>query len=69
MIEGVVAEDFGFHTIEIHKMDRLPLIADPRFEDETDGSLKLPQSYEVNPRPLPRKAYPSKEEVSKKFQY
>lgn len=69
LIEGVVTEDFGFHTIEIHKMDRLPLIADPRFEDDADGSLKLPQSYEVNPRPLPRKAYPSKEEVSKRFQY
>lgn len=67
LIEGIVAEEFGFCTIEIEKMDRLPLIADPRFEDETDGSFKLPQSREVNPGPLPRQAYPSRQEVAKRF--
>ena len=67
LIEGIVAEEFEVCTIEIQKMDRLPLIADPRFEDELDGSLKLPQSKELNPGPLQRQPYPSKEEVGVKF--
>ena len=67
LIEGIVAEEFEVCTIEIQKMDRLPLIADPRFEDDSDGSLKLPQSSELNPRPLPRQPYPSKKEVEAKF--
>ena len=67
LIEGIVAEEFGFCTIEIQKMDRLPMIADPRFEDEREGSFKLPQSKDVNPDSLPRQAYPDRQEVSKKF--
>ena len=67
LIEGIVAEEFEVCTIEIQKMDRLPLIADPRFEDETDGSFKLPQSAETNPRPLGRQPYPSRQEVERRF--
>jgi DNA-directed DNA polymerase III PolC len=67
LIEGIVAEQFEVCTIEIEKMDRLPMIADPRFEDDTDGSFKLPQSSEVNPSPLQRQSYPSRSEVTKRF--
>ena len=67
LIEGIVAEEFEVCTIEIKKMDRLPMVADPRFEDNADGTLKLSQSPEVNPSPLPHKPYPSKKEVEDRF--
>ena len=67
LIEGIVAEEFDVATIEIQKMDRLPMIADPRFEDDTDASFKLPQSSDVNPNPLQRQPYPSRSEVAKRF--
>jgi DNA polymerase-3 subunit alpha len=33
MIEGKATEEFGFFSLEVSKMNRLPFVADERFSD------------------------------------
>ncbi|MTI30654.1 DNA polymerase III subunit alpha [Xanthovirga aplysinae] len=68
LIEGKVVLEFAHPTIEVHKMDRLPMISDPRYEfTPKDGNNSLTNSSETMPGPLPRKPYPSKETVKQLF--
>ena len=68
LIQGKVVEDFEVCTIEIEKMDRLALIADPRYEEPSiDSSQLLPKGTENNPGPIRRDPYPSKDSVQKIF--
>ena len=62
LMEGKVVVEFGFPSIEVHKVDRLPMIDDPRYEDPK-AKIKLPDGSNVSPRPLTRAPYPSKEKV------
>ncbi len=66
LIEGKVVVEFGFPTIEVHKVDRLPMIDDPRYEDPRK-KVYLPDGSNVSPRPLTRAPYPSKKTVDKLY--
>ncbi len=66
LIEGKVVVEFDFPSIEVLKIDRLPMKDDPRYEDPR-AKIKLPDGANVSPRPLTRAPYPSKEDVNKLF--
>ena len=66
LIEGKVVVEFGFPSIEVHKVDRLPMVDDPRYEDPK-AKIKLPDGSNVSPRPLTRAPYPSKQEVDQLY--
>jgi DNA polymerase-3 subunit alpha len=36
-ITGVVMEEFGCVSVEVSRMERLPIIADPRYADSKKG--------------------------------
>ena len=67
LLEGIVRVEFNFPTVEVDKMDRLPLVADPRYEEEK-SKAKLPFTKDNHPKPLTRAPYPSKREVAKGFE-
>ncbi len=62
LIQGKVVVEFGFPSIEVEKVDRLPMVDDPRYEDRR-VKVYLPDGSNVSPRPLTRAPYPSKEKV------
>lgn len=66
LIEGKVVVEFGFPSIEVLKVDRLPMVDDPRYEDQR-AKVKLPDGSNVSPRPLTRAPYPSKQKVDKLY--
>ncbi|NND07216.1 MAG: DNA polymerase III subunit alpha [Saprospiraceae bacterium] len=66
LIEGKVVVEFGFPTIEVLKVDRLPMIEDPRYEDPRK-KVYLPDGSNVSPSPLTRAPYPSRQTVDKLY--
>ncbi len=66
LMEGKVVVEFGFPSIEISKVDRLPMIEDPRYEDP-NAKVRLPDGSNVSPRPLTRAPYPSRAKVDKLY--
>lgn len=66
LMEGKVVVEFGFPTIEISKVDRLPMIEDPRYEDPRK-KVYLPDGSNVSPTPLTRAPYPSRKTVDKLY--
>jgi DNA polymerase-3 subunit alpha len=66
LIQGKVVVEFGFPTIEVEKVDRLPMVDDPRYEDKR-ARIKLPDGSNVSPSPLTRAPYPSKRKVDQLY--
>lgn len=66
LMQAKVAVEFGFPTLEIEKMERLPMIDDPRYQD-VKHKVGLKDGSNVSPQPLGRSPYPSKKEVDKMY--
>jgi DNA-directed DNA polymerase III PolC len=66
VLYGKVTVDFHFPTLEIIKMKKLPIKADPRYEDPGLQS-QLPTTRELQGGKLPRAPYPSGGQVGKLF--
>jgi DNA polymerase III alpha subunit len=66
LIQGKVMVEFGFPTIEVEKIDRLPMIDDPRYQQQRSRTT-LPDSSNVSPRPLTRAPYPSRQKVDQLY--
>ncbi|MBX2816827.1 MAG: DNA polymerase III subunit alpha [Saprospiraceae bacterium] len=66
LMQAKVAVEFGFPSLEIEKMERLPMIDDPRYSD-VRHKTGLRDGSNVSPRPLTRAPYPSKREVDKLY--
>ncbi|MDH3245271.1 MAG: DNA polymerase III subunit alpha [Saprospiraceae bacterium] len=64
LMQGKVVVEFGFPSVEIEKIEKLPMIPDPRYEDKRVRA-KLKDSSNTSPKPLTRAPYPSKKEVDK----
>lgn len=63
LLLGKVDVDFGFPTIVIEKMAKLPFIADPRYEDDKDRSYKVHQQMREDVSSTNRAPYPSEGQV------
>lgn len=63
---GKVVVDFHFPSIEIIKMKKLPLHADPRYAENRHKSI-LPKAQELSGNKLPRAPYPSKNQVNQLY--
>ncbi|MCL4113410.1 UNVERIFIED_CONTAM: hypothetical protein GTU68_051213 [Idotea baltica] len=66
LIQGKVVVEFGFPTIEVEKVDRLPMVDDPRYHDHR-AKIKLPDGSNVSPSPLTRAPYPSRQKVEQVY--
>lgn len=66
LIQGKVVVEFGFPSLEVEKVDRLPMVDDPRY-DEHRAKVKLPDGSNVSPTPLTRAPYPSKQTVNQLY--
>jgi len=66
LMQAKVAVEFGFPSLEIEKMERLPMIDDPRYED-VKSRTTLRDGANISPRPLTRAPYPSRSEVEKLY--
>ncbi|MCB0665222.1 MAG: DNA polymerase III subunit alpha [Saprospiraceae bacterium] len=66
LIQGKVVVEFGFPSIEVEKVDRLPMVDDPRY-NEHRAKVKLPDGSNVSPTPLTRAPYPSKQKVNQLY--
>jgi DNA polymerase-3 subunit alpha len=66
LIQGKVVVEFGFPSIEVEKVDRLPMVDDPRY-DEQRAKVKLPDGSNISPSPLTRAPYPSKGKVDQLY--
>lgn len=66
LIQGKVVVEFGFPSLEVEKVDRLPMVDDPRYEDP-QSKVQLPDGSNVSPRPLTRAPYPSKNKVNELY--
>lgn len=62
ILQGKVEVDYHFPSVEIIKMQKLPLLADPRYED-VDIKTQLPVTQELTGNKLPRDPYPTKTQV------
>lgn len=63
---GKVVVDFHFPSIEIIKMKKLPLHADPRYAENMHKSI-LPKAQELSGKKLPRAPYPTKQQVNQLY--
>jgi DNA-directed DNA polymerase III PolC len=66
LIQGKVVVEFGFPSIEVEKTDRLPMVEDPRYNEQR-VKVKLPNGSNVSPAPLTRAPYPSKHKVDELY--
>lgn len=59
LLEGIVDVDFGFPSIVIEKMAKLPFIPDPRYEDDKDRSYRVHQQLRADMSVTHRAPYPT----------
>lgn len=69
LLYGKVVVEFGYPSIEIKKMAKLPMVSDPRYEDaKAKPSFQhLKRSLQHDHQVITRKPHPSKEEVDRLF--
>ncbi len=67
LLLGTVVVDYGFPSIEIIKMEKLPLVADPRYSDSERDSYEVFKNVKVDHSKTHRAPYPSKKEVDEAF--
>ena len=64
LISGKVSVDFHFPSVEVDRMEKLPMIPDPRYSDEQYvRPVALPRGGDNNPAMTRRSAYPKKGSV------
>lgn len=70
LLYGKIVVEFGYPSIEIAKMARLPMIPDPRYEDSTitPAVQHLKRSLHHDHQVITRQPHPSKEEVDRLFE-
>ncbi|MES2800162.1 MAG: DNA polymerase III subunit alpha [Bacteroidota bacterium] len=64
LLQGVVDVDFGFPTIVVEKMAKLPFIADPRYDDPKDSTLSRGNLLKMNASTTQRSPYPTEREIA-----
>ncbi len=69
LLYGKVVVEFGYPSLEIRKMARLPMIADPRYEDSKVGPAvqHLKRGLSHDHQVIGRKPHPGKGEVDRLF--
>lgn len=69
LLYGKIVVEFGYPSIEIKKMAKLPMVADPRYEDsKTSPAFRhLRRALSHDHQVITRKPHPSKEEVDRLF--
>ncbi|MDZ4757374.1 MAG: DNA polymerase III subunit alpha [Bacteroidota bacterium] len=63
LLLGKVDIDFGFASIVIEKMAKLPFVPDPRYEDDKDMSYKVHQQMREDISTTHRAPYPTESEI------
>jgi DNA polymerase III alpha subunit len=63
LLQGRVDVDFGFPSLVIEKMAKLPFIADPRYEDDKEKKFKIHQTIQEDVSTTHRAPYPSENEI------
>jgi DNA polymerase-3 subunit alpha/error-prone DNA polymerase len=63
LLQGKVEIDYHFPTITIHKMGKLPFIADPRYSDDQEKKYKIHRQIKEDTSSTFRAPYPGKGEV------
>ncbi|MFK8046500.1 MAG: DNA polymerase III subunit alpha, partial [Crocinitomicaceae bacterium] len=67
LLLGRVIVDFNFPSIEIMKMEKLPLLPDPRYSDKDNASYDVFKHVKENHSKTQRAPYPTKKEVDRAF--
>jgi hypothetical protein len=62
-LEGKVDVDFSFPSIVIQRMEKLPFIPDPRYEDETTHRYKIHKQIREDVSTTHRAPYPTEQEI------
>ena len=63
LLQGKVDVDFGFPSIVIEKMAKLPFVADPRYEDDEDKRYRVHQHIKEDVSTTHRAPYPGENEI------
>ncbi|MFQ3213483.1 MAG: error-prone DNA polymerase [Marivirga sp.] len=64
---GKVVEDFDFISLEITKMDRLPMVPDPRFSEDSNPDNRLWNNLRVAHSATQRAPYPNAAELDELY--
>ena len=67
LILGKVVEDFDFLGIDILKMERLPMVPDPRYSEENQPNYTVWDKMKVAHSSTSRAPYPSQEELDELY--
>jgi DNA-directed DNA polymerase III PolC len=67
LLLGRVVVDHDFPSVEIRKMDRLPMVSDPRYSEEDQPSHNLWDKMKVAHSMTARAPYPSMEELDELY--
>ncbi|MBA3971125.1 MAG: DNA polymerase III subunit alpha [Bacteroidetes bacterium] len=63
LLQGKVDVNFGFPSVTIEKMAKLPFVADSRYEDDKDISRKVHSQLKEDVSTTQRAPYPSESEI------
>jgi DNA-directed DNA polymerase III PolC len=67
LLLGKVVEDFDFISLEITKMDRLPMVPDPRFSEDNKPNNQIWNSLRVAHSSTQRAPYPNADELDELY--
>jgi DNA-directed DNA polymerase III PolC len=67
LLLGKVVVDFDFPSIEITKMERLPMVADPRYSEDERPNTEVWDKMKVAHSKTMRAPYPDKEELDELY--
>ncbi|MNT82177.1 hypothetical protein D3C72_2218680 [compost metagenome] len=60
---GTVEVDFHFPTMTIHKMAKMPFVADPRYSTDREKSFAIHQTIHEDVSETWRQPYPQEHEI------
>jgi DNA polymerase-3 subunit alpha/error-prone DNA polymerase len=63
LLLGKVDVDFGFPSLVIHKMAKLPFVPDPRYADNKDMANKIQKDWKTDVSSTHRAPYPMDKEI------
>jgi len=63
LLLGQIDVDFGFPSIVVTKMAKLPFIPDPRFDDQKDSKFATQDLLKTDTSTTHRAPYPSEKEI------
>jgi hypothetical protein len=64
---GKVVVDHDFTSVEISKMERLPMVPDPRYSEEDQPNFDIWESMKVAHSKTGRAPYPSQDELDELY--